>query len=86
MLTLLSFVRAAVHVIAVVTHAFGIVFLVGMRTIGDALDFLFSEHAFVHFLTFQKLLSMHEIIHLNRSLIAIDDRDLRLFLKGDPLT
>jgi hypothetical protein len=42
MLTVLSLVCAAIHVIAVVTHAFGIVFLVRMGTVSNTLDFLFS--------------------------------------------
>ena len=52
-LAFVGFVRAAVHVITVITHAFGIVFLVRMRTVRDTMDFLFREHAaVVHRLTF----------------------------------
>ena len=43
-------VGTPIHVIAVVTHALRIVFLVGMRTVSDALNFLLSKNTGVHLL------------------------------------
>ena len=86
-LTVLGFVLAAIHVIAVITHAFGIVFLVRMGTVGDTLDFLFGEHAVVHFLTFKKLLRMmNKITNPNWCGLAFGDRELLLPLYSNPLT
>ena len=58
-LTVVGFVCAAIHVIAVITHAFGIVFFVRMGTVGDTQDFLFGEHAVVHFLIFTNIFGMN---------------------------
>ena len=56
-LTVLSFVCAPIHVIAVVTHTLRIVFLVRMGAVGDSLNLLFGEHVDIHW-----ILRVHDLL------------------------
>ena len=86
MLTVLSFVGTAVHVIAVIAHAFRIVFPLRMGTVGVALDFLFSRDASVHSLTFHKLQKMIKFVVFHRNCSVMCGMGLRMSWETYPFS